>query len=135
MVLSQIYTTALTGVYQVNLYGKYKCRIIDIHYVHTGSSKEFISMYSSKFYMPNGNTKNSFIFANEGTHNVYQAGSAPEFEVMLSGSLDLTLTKADGTAPSNFGGLSVTFDFVRLDDASYGNGIKFEIDEYMPKKM
>lgn len=131
MVFAQVYTTALTGTYQVNLYGKFKCRIIDIHYVHTGSSKEFIKMYSSKFYFPNSNN-NGFIFANEGTHNVYQAGSAPEFEVLLNGNLDLTLTKADGTAPSNFAGVSITFDFVPLD---VSNGMKYQIDEYLVKKM
>lgn len=129
MVLSQIYTTSLTGTYQTNLYGKFKCRIVDIHYVHTGTSKEFVKVYSSKFYFPYGN-QNGFIFANEGTHNVYQAGYAPEFEVMLSGSLDLTLTKADGTTPSNFQGVSFTFDFVPLD---VSNDMKFAVDTLTKK--
>lgn len=111
MVLVQIaITNAGYTQYFLNLAGVYKCKVSHFSYMYSGAvgTHEILIMRSSRFNFGNS-TFNGFLFTNQSGHIQYN-GESPEFTIEINGQLDLTITKTDGTAPTNFTGAVLTLD-------------------------
>lgn len=144
MVLVQLaQTTTAYTQHNVNLYGPCKIKILDILYLDTlgggAGNHLIIKMSSSVFNTRNSSAfsgnfvavNNSILFSNKADHKQISSPEALEFDAVVNGFIDITLTQMDNTAiPAGFVGAVITLDIIPIVKEADQEGMRYKAIKY-----
>lgn len=142
MVLVQLaQTTPAYTQHNVKMFGSVKIKILDVSYMDSGSgthsiikmsSSVFNTRNSSSYGLPGGfvAVNNAVLFSNKGDHKQFTTAEPLEFEAVVNGYIDITLTQWDNTDVSNFQGMVLTMDIVPILKETDQEGLRYNAVKY-----